>query len=110
MSNVIKFTWVRDEYRDADADAWTEADTWTAYVEDPSEEEDYSMQYASITLLENGKFHSEVGTCGMYGGQVEGAVLDTLDDAMEAAGTMFIKHFADSIVSVISSVKKMSEL
>jgi len=115
MSNEINFTWFRDQGRDADKGIWVDENTWGCYIEDAigvDEEgaEDYSMNYGSIDLLENGKFRSEVGTCGMYGGPLAEGFAETIEEAMEIAQEMFIDFYAPDGVIKSSRLTTLQDL
>lgn len=103
----LKAHWYQDEARDADEDRWIPQNSWGSYIEFLDEEHqtiaeqkrfDVSMNYASIDLLENGKFHAEVGDCGMFGGPRSEALANDLDEAFEVANHMFSSMVGFEIV------------
>jgi len=104
MTKTVIFTWVRDEFRDADNEVWVPANSWISYIEDPSEEDDYSMNYASIEKLEDGKFLAEVGSCGMRGGKIASNLADTFELATNEAELLFVQHVIREDVTISSYV------
>ena len=79
-------------------------DTWGCYVEFIDSEEDPSMEYMSIELKEDGQYHGEVGTCGMYGGAVATEVFSDLFAAMSGTEELFKKNLYGEITEIESVV------
>ena len=94
----LKAHWYQDEAKDADEDRWIPQNSWGSYISFLDEEHqiiaeqqhiDVGMNYATVDLLDNGKFHVEVGDCGMYGGPRSEAFANDLGEAFEVANRMF---------------------
>jgi len=100
----LKAHWYQNQGRDADKDEWIDEDSWGSYIEFLNEDAavaeniDVSMNYASVDLLTNGKFHVEVGDCGKYGGPRSEALANNLDEAFEVANRMFSSMVGFEIV------------
>ena len=100
----LKAEWYQNQGKDADNNEWIDEDSWGCYIEFLDEDTavtegvDVGMNYASVDLLANGKFHVEVGDCGMYGGPRSEALANNLDEAFEVANRMFSSMVGFEIV------------
>jgi hypothetical protein len=87
----LKAHWYQDQAFDGDSDEFIPQNSWGSYMEfiQETDENDVSMNYASVDQLEDGKFHVEVGDSGMFGGPRHEGLTNTLQEAMELANQMF---------------------
>lgn len=99
----LEFSWYIDSMFE---NTEGQPDAWSCYVTPDDDDIDTGGEYASIRLLEDGSaFYAEVGTCGMFGGELAHSLSLTLDEAMESAAKLYVDNFyGEDFVEVTTNV------